>query len=53
LTRKVEQGKAQIKQLNKRIEEAEQKRTHVNELERAASLYARLGNLLRADQFIQ
>lgn len=53
LTAQVEQRKARIDQLEKRIAEAEQKRAQVAELERAAVLYAQLGNLLRADQFME
>lgn len=53
LTRLIEQKKARFDQLEVRIAEAEQKRAQVDELERSALLYAQLGNLLRADQFIQ
>jgi exonuclease SbcC len=53
LTRQIEQKQARVDQLEIRIAEAEQKRTQVAELERSALPYAQLGNLLRADQFIE
>jgi len=53
LTVQVEQRKARIEQLENRIAEAEQKRSQIVEFERTGALYAKLGNLLRADQFIQ
>ncbi len=53
LTRLIEQKQARVDQLGIRIAEAEQKRAQVAELERSALFYAQLGNLLRADQFIQ
>lgn len=53
VTGQVEQKKARIEQLEMRIAEAEHKRTQVAELERSGLLYAKLGSLLRADQFIQ
>lgn len=53
LTGQVEQRKARITQLEIRIVEAEHKRAQVKELEQTGLLYAKLGNLLRADQFIQ
>jgi exonuclease SbcC len=53
LSRQIEQKKARVDQLKIRIAEAEQKRAQVAELERSALLYAQLGSLLRADQFIQ
>jgi len=53
LTVQIEQRKARIERLEKRIAEAEQKRSQIEELERTRVLYAKLGNLLRADQFIQ
>ena len=53
LTGQVEQRKAQIGQLEIRIAEAEHKRAQVLELDKTGLLYAKLGNLLRADQFIQ
>jgi exonuclease SbcC len=53
LTGQIEQRKARIDQLEIRIVEAEHKRAQVAELEQTGSLYAKLGNLLRADQFIQ
>jgi exonuclease SbcC len=53
LTRQIEQKQARAEQIEIRIAEAEQKRARVAELERAAFLYAQLGTLLRADQFIQ
>jgi exonuclease SbcC len=53
LTVQIEQKKARVEQLEKRIAEAEQKRSQIADLERTGALYAKLGNLLRADQFIQ
>ena len=53
LTGQSQQRKARFDQLEIRIGEAEHKRTQVAELDQAGSLYAKLGNLLRADQFIQ
>jgi exonuclease SbcC len=53
LTGQVEQRKARIDQLEMRIAEAEHKRAQVAELDETGLLYAKLGNLLRADQFIQ
>ena len=53
LTGQVEQRKARIDQLEIRIAEAEHKRAQVVELDKTGLLYAKLGNLLRADQFIQ
>ena len=53
LTGQVEQRKARIDQLEIRIVEAEHKRAQVAELDQKGLLYAKLGNLLRADQFIQ
>ena len=53
LTVQIEQRKARLEQLERRIAEAGQKRSQIAELERTGALYAKLGNLLRADQFIQ
>jgi exonuclease SbcC len=53
LTRQIEQKQARAEQIEIRITEARQKRARVAELERASFLYAQLGALLRADQFIQ
>jgi DNA repair protein SbcC/Rad50 len=53
LTRQIEQKQARADQIEIRIAEAEQKRARITELEHAAFLYAQLGALLRADQFIQ
>ena len=53
LTGQLEQRKARIDQLEIRIVEAGHKRAQVAELEQIGLLYAKLGNLLRADQFIQ
>lgn len=53
LTVQIEQKKARVEQLEKRIAEAEQKRSQIAELERTGALYAKLGSLLRADQFIE
>lgn len=52
-TRQIEQKQARVEQLEIRIVEADHKRARAAELERAAFLYGQLGNLLRADQFIQ
>jgi exonuclease SbcC len=53
LARQVEQKRARLELLEIRIVEADQKRLRATELERVAFLYAQLGTLLRADQFIQ
>jgi len=52
-TGQIEQRRARFDQLEIRIVEAEHKRAQITELEQTSSLYAKLGNLLRADQFIQ
>jgi len=53
LNRHIDQSQLSLEQVEIRIAEAEKKRTRVAHLERSALVYAQLGTLLRADQFIR
>jgi exonuclease SbcC len=52
LSRQMDQSRLRLEQIEIRIREAEKKRARIADLEHSALVYAQLGTLLRADQFI-